>query len=76
MPPQPMPATPYVDAKWRNVRPDVDYLIEIGKGCATFPHALGRMVLGIGVTNMTVEVMRQRQRIALHPRSTTERSAS
>lgn len=65
---KPLPATPYVYAEWRKARPGIDDHNEIDKRLYSVSHALVGVKLDVRVTDTSVEVMHQGQRVALHSR--------
>lgn len=66
---RPLPATRYVFALWKRVRPHVDYHVTIEKHHYSVPHQLAGKQLDARLTAATIELFHQGKRIASHARS-------
>lgn len=67
---RPLPRERYVFARWRKVRPHVDYHVTIDQHHYSVPHQLVGKQLDARVTAATIEVFHQNQRVASHHRAT------
>jgi len=65
---QPLPATPYEFAQWKQVKVHVDYHVEVDGHYYSVPHTLVGRKLDVRYTATTVEAFHQGQRVACHPR--------
>ena len=66
---RPLPASPYVYATWKRVRVHIDYHVELDGHYYSVPYALVKRPLEARLTEHTVELFRQGQRVASHVRS-------
>ena len=66
---KPLPAQNYVFARWKKVRPGIDYHVEIDGHYYSVPFALRGQQLEARITATTVECFAQGKRIASHVRS-------
>lgn len=65
----PLPAEPYRYAEWKKCRVAPDYHVELHGHFYSVPFRLIRQVLDARITDTTVELFHNGQRIAAHPRS-------
>ena len=65
---QPLPATPYEFARWKQVKVHIDYHVEVEGHYYSVPHALVGQRLDVRHTANTVEMFHQGQRVACHPK--------
>jgi len=65
----PLPATPYVFARWKLARVNIDYHVEIEGHLYSVPYSLVRKQLEIRYTHNTVECFFGNKRVASHQRS-------
>jgi transposase len=65
---QPLPATPYEFAQWKQAKVHVDYHVEVDGHYYSVPHTLVGRKLDLRYTATTVEAFHQGQRVACHPR--------
>jgi transposase len=68
----PLPVQPYEFAVWKKVRVHIDYHVSFEKHHYSVPHTLQGKEVDLRVTEKTVEIFAQRQRVASHPRSTAQ----
>lgn len=66
---QPLPPHPYQFARFRKVRVDLSYHVEIDKHLYSVPHTLCRKEVDARITADIVEVFHAGRRVASHPRS-------
>jgi transposase len=66
---RPLPAAPYVYATWKKVRVHIDYHVELDGHYYSVPYALVKQQLDARLSERTVEVFHQGQRVASHVRS-------
>jgi len=66
---KPLPATRYVYALWKRVRPHVDYHVTLDQHHYSVPHQLAKKNLDARVTATTIEVFHKSIRVASHARS-------
>lgn len=71
---QPLPADPYVFARWKRARVAPDYHVEVDLCWYSVPSSLIRELVDIRVTRSTVEVFRKGTRVASHARDPGRRS--
>ena len=65
---QPLPATPYEFAQWKQAKVHVDYHVEVDGHYYSVPHTLVGRKLDLRYTVTTVEAFHQGQRVACHAR--------
>jgi transposase len=65
----PLPAKPYVYAEWKKVRVHIDYHVAIEGHYYSVSYTLVKQQLEARITENTIEVFHQGQRVASHPRS-------
>jgi transposase len=65
----PLPATPFVLATWSDAKVNIDYHVVVDKHYYSVPYHLIHQTLRVRLTDTTVELFRQDQRVAAHPRS-------
>jgi transposase len=65
---QPLPATPYEYAQWKQAKVHVDYHVEVEGHYYSVPHTLVGRKLDLRYTVTTVEAFHQGQRVASHAR--------
>ena len=65
----PLPAQPYEFAHWKKARVHIDYHVEFDKHFYSVPYGLIGKEVDVRGTEKTVEVFRNRVRVASHPRS-------
>ncbi|OEU61721.1 MAG: integrase [Desulfuromonadales bacterium C00003094] len=66
---QPLPATPYEFARWKKVRVNIDYHVEIDGHYYSVPYQLQGKQLDTRITAGSIECFHQRKRVASHPLS-------
>ena len=66
---RPLPRERYVFARWKLVRPHVDYHVTIDQHHYSVPHALVGQQLEARVSSSTIEVFHRARRVASHARS-------
>jgi transposase len=66
---RPLPAVPYVYAIWKKVRVHIDYHVELDGHYYSVPYALVKQQLEARLTERTVEIFHQGQRVASHVRA-------
>jgi len=71
---QPLPADPYVFARWKRARVAPDYHVEVDRCWYSVPFSLIRQQVDVRVTHSTVEVFHCGKRIASHARNPGRRS--
>ncbi|QRD49067.1 IS21 family transposase (plasmid) [Pseudosulfitobacter pseudonitzschiae] len=71
---QPLPAEPYVFARWKRARVAPDYHIEVDRCWNSVPFSLIRQVVDARITHRTVEVFHRGTRVASHMRNPGRRS--
>jgi len=71
---QPLPAEPYVFARWKRARVAQDYHIEVDRCWYSVPFSLIRQVVDARITHRTVEVFHRGTRVASHLRDPGRRS--
>jgi transposase len=64
-----MPAEPYAYAEWRRCRAGLDYHVEVYGHFYSVPYRLMREVIEARVTDQTIELFHQNNRIACHVRN-------
>ncbi len=64
-----LPTSHYEYAEWKQVKPGIDYHVEVGKHYYSVPHRLVGRVLDARTTSSVVEVFDRGQRVASHVRS-------
>ncbi len=70
---KPLPAAPYVYAQWQERTVGLDYHVEIDRHHYSVPHRLLREKVWARVTEKTVEIFHDGQRVAAHLRSPPDR---
>jgi len=65
---QPLPATRFECAEWKQAKVNIDYHVELEKHFYSVPHALVRETVELRYTATTVEVFCRGQRVAAHRR--------
>ncbi len=70
---KPLPATPYVYAQWQERTVGLDYHVEIDRRHYSVPHQLLRQKVWARMTQQTVEVFHDGQRVAAHVRGAPDR---
>ncbi len=66
---QPLPATHYEYALWKQVKVNIDYHVEIDRHYYSVPHHLAKKRLDARYTENTVEIFHKNTRVASHKRS-------
>ena len=66
---KPLPLTPYVYAVWKVVRVHIDYHVEVDGHYYSVPYRWVKQQLDARITEHTIELFHQGQRLASHPRS-------
>jgi transposase len=66
---QPLPATRYEYADWKQVKVNIDYHVSFGDHFYSVPYTLVGETLWCRASHRTVELLHQGKRIASHPRS-------
>jgi len=67
---QPLPAQPYEFARWKKVRPNIDYHVDVEGHLYSVPHQLYREAMEARYTRTSVEILHRGRRVAVHARST------
>jgi transposase len=70
---KPLPAAPYIYAQWQERTVGLDYHVEVERHHYSVPHRLLRRKVWARVTEKTVEVFHDGQRVAAHLRSPPDR---
>jgi transposase len=65
---QPLPTKRFVIAKWKRVRVNIDYQVELERHYYSVPHQYAREQVELRFTSSTIEVFLHGQRIASHAR--------
>ena len=65
----PMPAEPYAYAEWRRCRAGLDYHVEVHGHFYSVPYRLMREVIEAPITDQTIELFHQANRVACHVRN-------
>ncbi len=71
---QPLPAEPYVFARWKRARVAPDYHIDLDRCWYSVPFSLIRQVVDARITHRTVEIFQRGTRVASHLRDPGRRS--
>jgi transposase len=66
---QPLPATPYEYADWKQVKVNIDYHVSFDDHFYSVPYTLIGETLWCRASHRTVELLHKGQRVASHPRS-------
>jgi transposase len=66
---QPLPVQPYEFARWKKVRPNIDYHVDVDGHYYSVPHELSREPMEARYTPTMVEIIHRGRRIAAHVRS-------
>lgn len=66
---QPLPAHPFVFARWKQAKVNLDYHLEVDKHYYSVPYWFVRREVNVKISESLVEVFFDHQRIAVHPRS-------
>ena len=66
---QPLPAQPYEFARWKKVRANIDYHVEVERHYYSVPHQLVRQPMEARFTRTVVEIVHRGRRVAAHVRS-------
>lgn len=64
-----MPDEPYAYAEWRRCRAGLDYHVEVYGHFYSVPYRLMREVIGARITDQTIELYHQNNRVACHVRN-------
>jgi transposase len=64
----PMPQTPYAYAEWRRCRAGLDYHVEVYGHFYSVPYCLMREVIEARITDQTIELFHNNDRVACHLR--------
>jgi transposase len=67
---QPLPPHPFVFARWKQAKVNLDYHLEVDKHYYSVPHWFVRRQVSVKISESLVEVFYDHRRIAVHPRST------
>ena len=65
----PLPAQPFELAQWSTAKVNIDYHVAVDNHFYSVPYTLVHQQLEVRLTDHTVELFKQGQRIAAHPRS-------
>jgi transposase len=68
----PLPERPYEFALWKKARVHIDYHVSFEKHHYSVPYKLTSKEVDIRACEKTIEIYYQRQRVASHPRSTSQ----
>ena len=66
---QPLPTHPFVFARWKQAKVNLDYHLEVDKHYYSVPYWFVRRQVSVKVSESLVEVFFEHRRIAVHPRS-------
>lgn len=66
---QPLPARPFVFARWKQAKVNLDYHLEVDKHYYSVPYWFVRREVSVKISESLVEVFYDHRRIAVHPRS-------
>lgn len=66
---QPLPVRPYELARWKKVRPNIDYHVDVEGHYYSVPHQLVRQPMEARYTRTVVEIIHRGRRVAVHVRS-------
>lgn len=66
---RPLPATPFEFARWRRVRVNLDYHVEVEHNFYSVPHRLAHKPVDVRITDQAVEVLDRGERVASHMRA-------
>ena len=66
---QPLPACPFVFARWKQAKVNLDYHLEVDKHYYSVPYWFVRREVSVKISESLVEVFFDHRRIAVHPRS-------
>jgi transposase len=70
---QPLPLEPYEFAEWRCRKVGLDYHVEIDRHYYSVPHSLLKAQVWVRITDRTVEIFHEDQRVASHARTSSNR---
>jgi transposase len=70
---RPLPLVPYEYAEWKQVKPGIDYHVELDGRLYSVPHALVGQLLELRATATSVEMLHRGRRVAVHPRQSAGR---
>ena len=70
---QPLPLEPYEFAEWRCRKVGLDYHVEIDRHYYSVPHSLLKAQVWVRITDRTVEIFHEDQRVASHARTSGNR---
>lgn len=73
---QALPVEPYVFAEWRCRKVGLDYHVEIDRHYYSVPHTLLKAQVWVRITNRTIEIFHEDQRVASHARTSGNRKHS
>jgi len=66
---QPLPAHPYTFARWKQVRVNIDYHVEVEKSFYSVPYQLCQREVDVRYSCTTVEILHKGRRVASHLRT-------
>ncbi|MGF1459288.1 MAG: IS21 family transposase [Leptolyngbyaceae cyanobacterium] len=66
---QPLPTHPFVFARWKQAKVNLDYHLEVDKHYYSVPYWFVRRQVNVKVSESLVEIFFEHRRIAVHPRS-------
>lgn len=66
---QPLPTHPFVFARWKQAKVNLDYHLEVDKHYYSVPYWFVRRQVSVKISESLVEVFYDHRRIAVHPRS-------
>lgn len=69
---KPLPNHSFVFATWKTAKVNLDYHVEVARHYYSVPYWYVRRQVNVKVSEQLVEVFFEHQRIAVHPRSTTQ----
>jgi len=67
---QPLPTQPFVFARWKQAKVNLDYHLEVDKHYYSVPYWFARREVSVKISEHLVEVFYDHRRIAVHSRST------
>lgn len=68
---KPLPAQPFVFARWKQAKVNLDYHLEVERHYYSVPYWFVRRQVSVKISESLVEVFYDHERIAVHPRSAT-----
>lgn len=66
---RPLPKTPFEFARWKRLRVNLDYHVEVDHNFYSVPHHLAHKPVEVRITAQTIEVLSRGERVASHARA-------